>query len=190
MTRELKFSITTSESASRRFTASRPCGERTFSVTPSLPAFVSLNMPPLLKPGATPGGVPPIEPGRPPRKLKMPVPVCSHSTLITSAPSAASQRVAQGPARTHEKSSTRIPVSGLRSIRHPLRISAPDDRDIELATRRPIGGRILRPPTSSTHAALASLVNSRPSSGKPVRGGGGELGFLKECGHLHPLPLP
>ena len=103
ITRELKFSSTTSDTEMSCFTMSRPRGERTLTVRLSLLQFVSLKLPLVLRFTSRPWGVvkaPPL-----PRSLR------GHSTFITSAPSVPSHRAPHGPARTHVKSTTRTPFS-------------------------------------------------------------------------------
>ena len=85
---------------------SAPRGLRTFRDRLSLLALVSLKWPEEFMLGSMPGGVPAAPPPRP-NSLK------GHSTFITSAPSAPSHRVAQGPARTQVKSTIRMPSRGL-----------------------------------------------------------------------------
>ena len=69
---------------------------------PFLLALVSLKLVAVLRFDSMPGGEYPVVR---PRSFK------GHSTLITSAPKAPSQRVAHGPALTQVKSNTRTPAS-------------------------------------------------------------------------------
>ena len=105
ITQELKFFTTTSEIEINRRTSSNPSVERMFRMMPSLLALASLKLPAALRPASMPAGV------EDPAPLHLPSSVAGHSTLITCAPKAPSQRVAQGPALTQVKSSTRNPAS-------------------------------------------------------------------------------
>ena len=101
----LKFSITMSVERSRSLMICRPFGLRTLTVMLSFRAFWSLKWPLELGPALASPRLP-VRPVKASRGS-------GHSTLITSAPRTASQRVAHGPARTQVKSSTRTPSSGL-----------------------------------------------------------------------------
>ncbi len=89
------------------FTRSLPIGERVFSVMLSLFALLSLKCPSVFRFTGNPSGV--LRPAAAPLVAGF----VGHSTLITSAPKAPSQRVHHGPALTHVKSRTLIPSSGL-----------------------------------------------------------------------------
>ena len=102
-TRELKFSITISEMAISRLTISRPLGLRTLRLRLFLLTFVSLKLPEVFRLTSRSCGV--VVLGSRPRSFS------GHSILMISAPSAPSQRVAHGPARTQLKSTTRMPSS-------------------------------------------------------------------------------
>src|SRR6266850_6060835 len=91
-----------SETAISRFAISRPFGLRTFRHRLFLLTLVSLKLPEVFRLTSTPLGV--VELGSLPRSFS------GHSILMISAPSAPSQRVAHGPARTQLKSTTRIPA--------------------------------------------------------------------------------
>src|SRR5262249_53995748 len=99
-TRELKFSITMSETAISRFAISRPLALLTFRLRLFLLTFVSLKFPEVFKLTSRFCGV--VVLGSLPRSFS------GHSILMTSAPKAPSQRVAHGPARTQLKSTTRM----------------------------------------------------------------------------------
>src|SRR5580765_5289603 len=90
-----------SETAISRFTISRPLALRTLRLRLFLLTLVSLKLPEVLRLTSRCCGV--VELGSLPRSLS------GHSILMISAPSAPSQRVAHGPARTQLKSTTRIP---------------------------------------------------------------------------------
>src|SRR5216683_904539 len=99
-TRELKFSITISETAISRFTISRPLPLRTFRLRLFLLTLVSLKFPEVFRLTSRFWGV--VVLGNLPRSFS------GHSIFMISAPKAPSQRVAQGPARTQLKSTTRM----------------------------------------------------------------------------------
>ncbi len=71
---------------------------------PFLLALVSLKLGVVLRSGSIHGGAAP---------LVLPLWFRGHSTLITSAPKAPNQRVAQGPALTQVKSTTLMPANAL-----------------------------------------------------------------------------
>src|SRR5262245_21300483 len=98
--------MTMSEMAIRRLASARPLDRRTLRVRLFLLTLVSLKFPDVLRLTSRFCGV--VEEGRRPRSLS------GHSILIISAPSAPSQRVAQGPALTQLKSTTRMPSSARR----------------------------------------------------------------------------
>ena len=113
MTPGEKPSATTSEMAIRRRAMASPSGWRTLSEIPRFPEFLLLNWPPMS--GS-------VTPGRGPlawsRRLRPPTGAMAairvsgwafHSTLITSAPSAARKRVPPAEARNQLKSKIRIP---------------------------------------------------------------------------------
>src|ERR1700719_205806 len=101
-TRELKFSITMSETAISRLTISRPFAVRTLRLMLFLLTFVSLKFPEVFRLTSRCRGV--VVLGNRPRSFS------GHSILMISAPKAPSQRVAHGPARTQLKSTTRVPA--------------------------------------------------------------------------------
>src|ERR1700758_4877704 len=98
-TRELKFSITKSETAVSRLMISRPLALRTLRLRLFLLTFVSLKFPEVFRLTSRLCGV--VVLGNLPRSFS------GHSILMISAPRAPSQRVAHGPARTQLKSTTR-----------------------------------------------------------------------------------
>ena len=81
---------------------SKPLSVRRLTVMLFLLALVSLKLVAVLRLAATPGGDAPVD---------LPLSFRGHSTFITSAPKAPNQRVAQGPALTQVKSTTRTPSS-------------------------------------------------------------------------------
>src|SRR5215467_10491475 len=89
-----------SETAISRLTISSPFGVRTLRLRLFLLTLVSLKLPDVFRLTSRCCGV--VVLGSRPRSLS------GHSILITSAPNAPSQRVAQGPARTQLKSTTRM----------------------------------------------------------------------------------
>ena len=93
-----------SERVTRRLIRSMPRAVRLLMVTLSLLALVSLKWPSVFRLAGRWGGL------RPPMPSSLVLGFRGHSTLTTSAPSAPSHRLHQGPARTQMKSSTRIPV--------------------------------------------------------------------------------
>ena len=97
--------MTMSDMASKRRVRSMPRAVRVFRVMLSLLELVSLKWPLVLRFTGRPSGVPAPVKILSPRVFGL----WGHSTLITSAPSAPSHRVHQGPARTQVKSNTRIP---------------------------------------------------------------------------------
>src|SRR3984893_18669359 len=103
-----------SEIAISRFAISSPLGLRTFRQRLFLLTFVSLTLPEGFRLTSTPCGV--VVLGSLPRSFS------GHSILMISAPSAPSQRVAHGPARTQLKSTTRTPSRARRrdTRRSPL----------------------------------------------------------------------
>ena len=107
MTPALKFSMTASDMPISRFTNSIPWGVLTFRDTPSLAGFPSQKPPLELGSGSSSPG---LVASALLRALTPRLP--GHCILMTSAPSTASQRVAQGPARTHVKSRMRMPSRG------------------------------------------------------------------------------
>src|SRR5690349_15057956 len=91
-----------SETAISRLTMSSPFAVRTFRLRLFLLTFVSLKLPEVFRLASRCCGV--VVLGSRPRSFS------GHSILTISAPKAPSQRVAQGPARTQLKSTTRIPA--------------------------------------------------------------------------------
>src|SRR6201981_1449726 len=89
-----------SETAISRFTISRTLALRTFRLRLFLFTFVSLKFPEVFRSTSRFCGV--VVLGSLPRSLS------GHSIFMISAPSAPSQRVAHGPARTQLKSTTRM----------------------------------------------------------------------------------
>src|SRR3984893_3640888 len=89
-----------SETPINRLTISSPCALRTFRLRLFLLTLVSLKFPEVFKLTSRPCGV--VLLGSRPRSFS------GHSILMISAPKAPSQRVAQGPARTQLKSTTRM----------------------------------------------------------------------------------
>src|SRR5271170_5000858 len=92
-----------SEMAISRFTISKPLALRTFRLRLFLLTFVSLKFPEVFKLTSRFCGV--VVLGSRPRSFS------GHSILMISAPNAPSHRVAQGPARTQLKSTTRRSLS-------------------------------------------------------------------------------
>ena len=97
-----EISMTMSEIAISRLTISRPFGVRTLRLRLFLLTLVSLKFPEVFRLTSRCFGV--VVLGNRPRSFS------GHSILMTSAPNAPSHRVAQGPARTHLKSTTRMPA--------------------------------------------------------------------------------
>src|SRR5205085_8372388 len=91
-----------SETLISRLAISRPLAVRTLRQRLFLLTFVSLKLPEVFRLTSTCCGV--VVLGSRPRSFS------GHSILTISAPKAPSQRVAQGPARTQLKSTTRIPA--------------------------------------------------------------------------------
>src|SRR4051794_2158778 len=97
--------MTMSETAISRLTMSSPFAVRTLRLRLFLLTFVSLKLPEVFRLTSRCCGV--VVLGSRPRSFS------GHSILTISAPKAPSQRVAQGPARTQLKSTTRIPARAL-----------------------------------------------------------------------------
>ena len=104
ITRGEKFSMTRSLWAMRSSAACRPCGVLSSRLMPRLLVLLHRNTGPHSHHWSQLGGRPPAN--------RMPSGRRTPSTLMTSAPSAASTWVAIGPAQNAVKSTTRTPVKG------------------------------------------------------------------------------
>jgi len=106
ITRGEKFSITTSASATSSLNRRRPSSDPKSRVTERLLVFMAWNTQPYSHQSSTSLRMPP--------EYRMPSGRWIDSTLITSAPNAASRCVAAGPAQNAVKSTMRTPSSGGR----------------------------------------------------------------------------
>ncbi len=107
MTPAAKFSVTASETRTRSVNSSRPRGSFKLIVTPFFSTLWLLNPPPSSSPrrSSTNGGAP--------RRMSQRPSLVGSSTRMTSAPNAASTRVAPAPASWPVRSQIRMWESGV-----------------------------------------------------------------------------